>query len=102
MNGNETHEIAGNEYRFRFYVVKTLGGMEADIGTVKEQNAEQYKRISRLERDGCARGVANAERIAELKASPVRANVTMTAAIGSVLAACAVAITRWIEWRAGK
>lgn len=42
-------EIAGDEMKFKLYVVENLGEVKAHVSHLREQNKEQFERIQKLE-----------------------------------------------------
>ena len=98
----ERIEIVSDTIRFRLHVVETLGGLKADVCTLKTQSTDQYTRISSLEQNGCAQGRTNADNIARVErvaASPNRRAARIGIVGGTGAAAVLVGVLQWLETR---
>ena len=88
-NGIE-HRIASNEESFRLYVVETLGGLKADVTTIKTQNEDQYNQIHRIDQNGCAVGC-----------KPDRGSMIKVGGFSAGIAAVLTALGDWALRRMG-
>jgi len=82
---NDQHTIVSNEQQFRLYVVETLGGVKADVSSLKEQNAEQFRELREHDR-----------RITKIEATPRKVTIGALgggAGVGAVIVAIREALS---------
>jgi hypothetical protein len=87
--------------RFRLYVVETLGGVKADVSTLKQQNADQYLKIDTLQTQGCAKGAAIERDVAVIR-NHSRGVGAVSGGGGGAIAAAVIIIGQWLATRMGK
>jgi hypothetical protein len=49
MNGDDKQKLATSEYDFRIFMIGHAGRMEEAVGTLKENDRDQFRRIGTLE-----------------------------------------------------
>lgn len=86
MPNGEQIKIAQNEESFRLYVVENLGGVRADVNTLKEQNTEQFQRLRKIETGDSPICKQHAKGIEELKKRSRRPIVagSVSGAVGGI------------------
>ena len=97
----ERIEIVSDTMRFRLHVVETLGGLKADVCTLKQQNADQYLKIDTLQTQGCFKGAAIERDVAAIR-NHSRGVGAVSGGGGGAIAAAVIIIGQWLAARMGK